>query len=246
MQDAAGGFRTYWSELVGTVTCWPSLLSMAATFDTAMMDSFATALGQGTAKGANTIFGVDRHRVARTGATSSTSAARILPRRVWPIAPCAGPVAGRDVGDEALCVQQPGDPPEFGVVVGRRQDGVGLYYPPFEAAVDAGIAGVMCSYNKVNGSFACADGNQLHRDLKTRMGFRGLVQSDWGAAHAMSIAEGLDEEMPIPEDFPLNKTPLPLLARQPAGQDLDVPAGDIIAALAKVGVLGGRLLHASL
>lgn len=28
MQDAAGGFRPYWDELVGTVTCWPSLLSM--------------------------------------------------------------------------------------------------------------------------------------------------------------------------------------------------------------------------
>ena len=26
MMDAAGGFRTYWTELVGTVTCWPSLL----------------------------------------------------------------------------------------------------------------------------------------------------------------------------------------------------------------------------
>lgn len=33
MQDAAGGFRTYWPELVGTVTCWPSLLSMAATWE---------------------------------------------------------------------------------------------------------------------------------------------------------------------------------------------------------------------
>ena len=70
MQDAAGGFRTYWSELVGTVTCWPSLLSMAATFDTAMMDSFATALGQEfAAKGANTILGpsINVHRVARNG-----------------------------------------------------------------------------------------------------------------------------------------------------------------------------------
>lgn len=33
MQDSAGGFRTYWAELVGTVTCWPSLLSMAATWE---------------------------------------------------------------------------------------------------------------------------------------------------------------------------------------------------------------------
>jgi len=29
MQDASGGFHTTWSEIVGTVTCWPSMLSMA-------------------------------------------------------------------------------------------------------------------------------------------------------------------------------------------------------------------------
>ena len=28
-------------------------------------------------------------------------------------------------------------------------------FPPFEAAVEAGVAAVMCSYNRVNGSHAC-------------------------------------------------------------------------------------------
>jgi beta-glucosidase len=70
MQDAAGGFRPYWDELVGTVTCWPSLLSMAATFDRAMVRSFAEGLGAEFAgKGANVILGpsVNVHRVARNG-----------------------------------------------------------------------------------------------------------------------------------------------------------------------------------
>lgn len=31
MQDATDGFRTYWTELSGTVTVWPSILAMAAT-----------------------------------------------------------------------------------------------------------------------------------------------------------------------------------------------------------------------
>ena len=31
MQDATDGFRTYWAELSGTVTVWPSILAMAAT-----------------------------------------------------------------------------------------------------------------------------------------------------------------------------------------------------------------------
>ena len=29
-----------------------------------------------------------------------------------------------------------------------------VYYPPFEAAVTAGVASVMCGYNKVNGRLA--------------------------------------------------------------------------------------------
>ena len=31
MQDATDGFRTYWTELSGTITVWPSILAMAAT-----------------------------------------------------------------------------------------------------------------------------------------------------------------------------------------------------------------------
>ncbi len=70
MQDAAGGFRTYWTPLVGTVTCWPSLLSMAATFDVDIVNKFGVALGEEFAgKGANTILGpsINVHRVARNG-----------------------------------------------------------------------------------------------------------------------------------------------------------------------------------
>ena len=48
----------------------------------------------------------------------------------------------------------------------------------------AGASGVMCSYNKVNGTYACADAGAIARDLKATMGFRGFVQSDWGATHS--------------------------------------------------------------
>jgi len=71
-----------------------------------------------------------------------------------------------------------------------------LYYPPFQAAVDAGVAAFMCSYNKLNGIYSCSNGDLLNRDLKQRMGFQGFVQSDWWAAHEMSLGQGLDQEMP--------------------------------------------------
>ena len=32
-----------------------------------------------------------------------------------------------------------------------------LYYPPFAAAVDAGVGSVMCSYNRVDSLYSCAN-----------------------------------------------------------------------------------------
>jgi len=46
MQDAADGFRTYWSDLRETVTVWPSLLSIAATWDREAVQDFAVAVGR--------------------------------------------------------------------------------------------------------------------------------------------------------------------------------------------------------
>merc|ERR1740138_1657016 len=71
------------------------------------------------------------------------------------------------------------------------------YYPPFEAAVKAGVAAAMCSYNKVNGTYACHNSKILRRDLKEKMGFHGFVLSDWGAVHnRYAIEGGTDIEMP--------------------------------------------------
>jgi beta-glucosidase len=71
-----------------------------------------------------------------------------------------------------------------------------MYYPPFQAAVDAGAAGFMCSYNLVNGEHACGNSDALLRDLKKDMGFNGWVQSDWWALHSFAAPDGVDQEMP--------------------------------------------------
>lgn len=55
-----------------------------------------------------------------------------------------------------------------------------LYYPPFEAAVQAGVGSIMCGYNKVNGSWACEDQHTLTHLLRKHSGFKGFVMSDWG------------------------------------------------------------------
>ncbi len=60
----------------------------------------------------------------------------------------------------------------------------------------------MCSYNRVNNSYACGNSKLLNGILKTELGFQGFVVSDWGAQHggyATALA-GLD--MAMPTGFP--------------------------------------------
>ena len=70
-----------------------------------------------------------------------------------------------------------------------------IYYPPFEGAIEAGVASMMCSYNKINNAWSCENPTTL-RELRVLLGFEGFLMSDWGATHSMSIAAGLDIEQP--------------------------------------------------
>ena len=81
-----------------------------------------------------------------------------------------------------------------------------IYVAPFIDAVNAGVSSIMCSYNKVNGTYACGNPDTLIKILRHEVGFKGFVTSDWGAVHAPSfINNGLDMEMPgpAPKDSPL-------------------------------------------
>lgn len=72
-----------------------------------------------------------------------------------------------------------------------------VYVSPFDAAVKAGVASIMCSYNRLNGTFACGNKDTLTTILRDQLGFKGFVTSDWGAVHSVDfINAGLDMEMP--------------------------------------------------
>jgi beta-glucosidase len=110
-----------------------------------------------------------------------------------------------------------------------------IYVAPFDAAIKAGVSSVMCSYNHVNGPFACGNESTLTKILRDEIGFKGFVTSDWGAVHAVNfINAGLDMEMPgepaphnggfsIPSFFDSLPVPPPPPAR-PAGGG---PGGDM-------------------
>jgi len=55
------------------------------------------------------------------------------------------------------------------------------YMPPYEAAVKAGAATVMASFNEIGGTPSHASEWLLTEVLRKRWGFDGLVVSDWGA-----------------------------------------------------------------
>ena len=78
-----------------------------------------------------------------------------------------------------------------------------IYLPAFEKAVkQASPWTVMCSYNKVNGTFASEHHTLLTDILKKEWGFEGLVVSDWGAVRdrVAALKGGLDWEMPGPQE----------------------------------------------
>ena len=73
----------------------------------------------------------------------------------------------------------------------------------FHIGIDIGEpAAVMCSYNAINGDYACQNKYTLTDVLKKDWAFKGFVLSDWGGTHStvQASAAGLDNEQPM-DDF---------------------------------------------
>ena len=76
----------------------------------------------------------------------------------------------------------------------------------FQIAIEQGNPGsIMCSYNLVNGEWACQNAWLLNKVLKHDWGYKGFVMSDWGAMHdtVKNALNGLDQEAGVqnPNDY---------------------------------------------
>lgn len=74
-----------------------------------------------------------------------------------------------------------------------------IYLRAFERVVrDAAPWTVMCSYNRINGTYAAENAWLLTEVLRGEWGFDGVVVSDWGAVRdrVAAVEAGLDLEMP--------------------------------------------------
>jgi beta-glucosidase len=92
---------------------------------------------------------------------------------------------------------------EVNAIIGKRvlhetdllafEIGIGIGHP----------AAVMCSYNAINGDFACENKYLLTDVLKGDWKYPGFVVSDWGGTHSTvkASAAGLDNEEPMADFF---------------------------------------------
>ena len=199
--DASLGVTNPFQIRVGdTATALPSGLALAATWDPRRARGSGAAIGQEAhAKGFNVLLagGVNLTRDPRggrnfeylgedpwlAGVMAGASIAGIQSAHVVSTAKhfALNPYeTGRDVHNGRI------DPAAF-----RESDLLA-----FELAIERGQPGaIMCSYNKVNGTYACENEALLVDTLKRDWAYKGWVMSDWGAVHSTaSAAKGLDHQ----------------------------------------------------
>lgn len=122
-----------------------------------------------------------------------------------------------------------------------------IYLPPFADAIQAGVSSIMCSYNLVDGTYACGNRDTLIGILRNELHFQGFVTSDWGATHALDfINNGLDMEMggTVTIGQPRETYFLGLKDAVQAGQvgkaTIDRAVGHILVEMDRFGLLNGR------
>ncbi len=207
MSDAAYGVRSS-AENGRYSTALPSNVGAAASWDPEAACAFGTVIGKELrAQGYNMTLGggVNITREPRNGRTFEYMGEDPV-------------LAGTLVGNLMKCEQAQnviGDIKHYAVndqesgrnevdsIIGKRamresdllafEIGVGIAQP----------GAVMCSYNAVNGDFACENKYLLTDVLKKDWGFKGFVVSDWGGTHSTvkASAAGLDNEEPLDEFF---------------------------------------------
>eukprot|EP01113_Clastostelium_recurvatum_P031091 TRINITY_DN3849_c0_g1_i5.p1 TRINITY_DN3849_c0_g1~~TRINITY_DN3849_c0_g1_i5.p1 ORF type:complete len:1209 (-),score=288.78 TRINITY_DN3849_c0_g1_i5:32-3637(-) len=192
---------------VRSITAFPSALNVASTFDTDLMYRFAEAMAiEHKIKGTNVLLGpmVNIARVPTGGRNfesfgedpylaSILTSASVRGIQSQPMIACVKHFANNN--QEYHRTTQSSNVDE------RTQ--WEIYYPAFQAGVEAGTGSVMCSYNKVNNDWACENQLIIDRDLKGRMGFKGFVVSDWRASFGTvkGANAGLDMQMPNSDKF---------------------------------------------
>ncbi len=207
MSDAAYGVRNS-ADNGRYSTAMPSNLGAAASWDPEAACAFGTVIGKDLrAQGYNMTLGggVNITREPRNGRTFEYLGEDpiLAGTLVGHLMKCeqAQHVIG-DIKHYAVNDQEAGRNEVDSIISKRAMRESDLL--AFEIGVGIADPGaVMCSYNAVNGVFACENKYLLTDVLKKEWGFKGFVVSDWGGTHSTikASAAGMDNEEPLDEFF---------------------------------------------
>lgn len=213
MSDGPHGVRTEARDVdigrpVGPATSFPTGVSMAASWNPALIERVGAALGEETrGMGCDVLLGpcVNIVRTPLAGRNfESYSEDPYLAGRIG-VAWVKG-LQSKGVGASLkhyACNNQEFERSRGNSVVDERTLRE-IYLAQFEMIVkEARPWTVMCSYNRINGVYASQNHHLLNEILKGEWGFDGVVVSDWGANHTIfeSVQGGLDLEMPGPARY---------------------------------------------
>jgi beta-glucosidase len=197
--------RTGGKRMQGAATSFPTGVSMAASWDPALIEHVGEALAEETrALGCDILLGpcVNIARVPLAGRNFEAYAEDPYLAGRTGVAWVKG-LQRKGVGASLkhyACNNQEFERHRGSSVVDERTLRE-IYLAQFEMVVkEANPWTVMCSYNRINGVYASENDDLQNQILKDEWGFEGVVVSDWGANHTTveSVAGGLDIEMPGP------------------------------------------------
>jgi beta-glucosidase len=241
MSDGPVGVRGTHFDPANPSTSLPCPVALAATWDEALVEELATALGrEARSKGIDVLLGptVNIIRTPLSGRGFECFSEDPLLTSRMAVAYVRG-VQRAGVGATAKHYVANDSETERRTYSARISERVlrELYLPPFEACVgEADVFLVMAAYNGVNGATMTANSTLLRDVLKSDWGFTGVVVSDWSATTTTvpSALAGLDLVMPGPDGPWGNK----LLAAVRSGV---VPEAAIDDKVARIFALARRL-----
>jgi beta-glucosidase len=229
-------------------TCFPTAVGMAATWNPDLIHRVGIALGEETrARGCAILLGpcVNIHRSPLAGRnfesysedpylSSKMTVAVITGIQSKGVSACVKHCALNNSEYQRMTISS-----EVGERAMRE-----IYFPSFKKAVkEAGTWSLMCSYNKINGTYASANRRLLTEIVKGEWDFEGLIMSDWLATHSTSPAAnaGLDLEMPGPARYFGKALIEAVKSGKVDAKTIDEKVRRILSVMMKTGALDGKI-----
>lgn len=213
MADAGAGIADRGWRLPatgGAATAMPSSIALAATFDRRTIRRYAGVVGdEARQTGHQMLLGPNADPVRTPFWGRIAESAGEEPELAgWLDALFVGEVQDRDViadlkhytgyAQETLRggTLGGGDASIQNSIIGERALHEVHVLPYADAIEKADLGSIMCSFNRINGTFSCENEDTLQDVLRGELGFEGFVITDFGAIHSTepSVRAGTDME----------------------------------------------------